>query len=67
MSDNPESLNVRQVAALLGIQPKTLRKRLAKRNGTAPRPIKAANGYNLVFLRADVEQWIADHRDGANK
>jgi len=63
----PESLSIHQVAALLGITPKTLRNRLAKKNGSAPLPIRAANGYNLVWLRPDVEQWLADHRESANK
>lgn len=62
----PRLLTVAEVAARLGIAPKTLRNKLARRDGSAPTPIKSANGYNIRFAKADVEAWIADHRDTNN-
>lgn len=62
----PRLLTVGEVAEMLGIAPKTLRNKLARRDGSAPTPIKSANGYNIRFSPVDVEAWIAAHRDQNN-
>lgn len=62
----PKLLTVDEVAAILGIKPKTLRNKLLRRDGSAPRPIKTANGYNIRFSPVDVQEWLANNREGKN-
>lgn len=56
-------LTVKEVASIMGIAEKTLRNKLARRNGSAPVPVKSANGYNIMFDADDVRAWIIAHKE----
>ena len=55
-------LTVAPIAKMLGIKPKTLRNKLAKRNGSAPEAVKVDGGYWIRFEPSAVAAWIASHR-----
>lgn len=52
-------MTINELAAILRIKPKTLRNRLARKDGSAPPAIKTSNGYNIRFDRQAVADWIA--------
>lgn len=62
-NDIPNLLTVPEVAAIMRIKPKTLRNRMARKNGSAPPSVKDDGGYWVRFERSAVEAWIAQHTD----
>ncbi len=54
-----DTLTVTEFAALLRIKPQSLRARLSTRPESLPKPAKRGRGSRVIWLKKDVEAWLA--------